>query len=329
MTGPEQMANAARRPPMAIAAIAVASAIASLAAFTALKPDAHAQAGGTPDLSARLANARDGEVITLSPRHYGMVRLRNRSFSPAVTIRAQGATFDGIDLRDVKGVTIIGGTVKGAGGRSRGVNAQSVENIELRDMTVTGAWVGMAMGGSNIRIINNRLTGLISEGIHVPMSRNILIDGNICEKFNPNVTTYDNLGKVITKGDHPDCIQSWSRPKAPPAADITIQNNVMEGRMQGIFFGNHVRNGVNDGGYDRIIIRNNRIKVMYPNAIMLADARNSVVTGNIVETLPGGKSPKPPFRPNKSDIRVSGENNVVCGNRVADFPTNPATRRCK
>ena len=181
---------------------------------------------------------------------------------------------------------------------------------------------------SAVTLSNNKLTGLISDGIDIAQSRLVTVKNNSCRDFAPTATQFDENGKRTIVGDHPDCIQAWSRPASPPVADIVIENNSMEGTMQGIFFGNHVRNGVDDGGFDRIVIRNNVVRVTHSNGIRISDGRDSIVTGNRVSTFPGPLNPRS-GRPNRSIINVAGERNLVCGNTIADFPASEPTRPCR
>ena len=280
-------------------------------------------------LVARLETAKGGETITLAPGEYGVVKFPARTYVPAITLMAGSARFTGLVLKKVEGVSINGGTVTGPGGRSYGVLINGARNITVEGMTITGAHRGIVLGRSDrVRVSGNTLTGLLSDGIDVSNASNVVVRGNTCRDFSPRPTTFDAAGKRLTVGDHPDCIQGWSRPPTP-MSDVLVENNDMEGKMQGVFFGNHVRNGVNDGGYDRIIIRNNRVRVTHPNGIVIYDARDSIVTGNTVSTYPGPVNPRS-GRPNRSNIRVKdGVRTIVCGNRIADFPNTPPTRRCR
>lgn len=281
-------------------------------------------------LVARLKSTRGGETITLAPGDYGVVKFPARTFQPAIRIVADKARFTGLVLRGVTGVTISGGTVNGPGGRSYGITIGDTRDLTLENMTITGAHRGIVLGQSDrVTIVNNRLTGLISDGIDIARASNITVRGNSCSNFSPTPTTFDAAGKRLTVGDHPDCIQAWSRPISAPTSDIVVENNRIEGAMQGVFFGNHVRKGVDDGGFDRVVIRNNRIRIDHPNGIVLMNGRNSVVTGNEVSTLPGSINSRRPDRPVRAMIRVKeGAGNRVCGNRIADFPRDLAARRC-
>lgn len=279
-------------------------------------------------LLARLHAAKGGDRIVLPPGDYGAVKIAGLAFSPQVRLDGAGATFSSLVLDGVSGLALAGGTVRGLGGRSYGINIRSVKDVAIERMTVTGAHRGLVIGGSDGLLLSDlNLTGLLSDGIDLAMSRNVVIRRISCSNFTPTATTFDAAGKRLTVGDHPDCIQAWSRPKAPPVSDVLIEDSRMEGKMQGIFFGNHVRNGVDDGGYDRITIRNNRIRVMHPNGIALMDARDSRVTGNVVENMPGGVNPRRPDSPVRTWLRVSGTV-AACGNTVPDFPRDPSTRKC-
>jgi len=109
-------------------------------------------------------------------------------------------------------------------------------------------------------------------------------------------------------------------------ADIVIRGNVMEGEMQGIFLGNHVRKGVDDGGFDRITIENNEVTVSFPQGIGLFDARDSVVRNNTVRTIPGSTLPN--GKRVRANLRVTGTGNRVCGNKVTAIPKHSASRPC-
>lgn len=281
-------------------------------------------------LLERLRQAKGGETIQLAAGDYGRLILPSRQFTPAVTLNAAAARFSGIVIRDGGGVAVKGGTIVGPGRGSYGVTVQESRDVAIDGMRIRGAHRGIVVGGSEgVRLENNQLVGVIAEGINVALSRQIVIRGNRCAEFTPTLTVFGADGRRLVEGDHPDCIQGWSRPKAPPMADVLIENNIAQGKMQGIFFGNHIRNGVDDGGFDRVVIRNNQVASMFANAIVLASARNSQVVGNTIETIPGAVNPKRPGAKIRANLRVTGEGNVVCGNKVADFPNHPGSSRCR
>src|SRR3546814_16542705 len=59
--------------------------------------------------------------------------------------------------------------------------------------------------------------------------------------------------------------------------------------MQVISAFNHLRNGVDDGGFDRLTIIDNDIQVSAPQALAVVDGRDIVVPGNRIRTLRGAK----------------------------------------
>ena len=280
-------------------------------------------------LMRRIAAAKSGETINVKPGNYGPITLSNLRFAKPVRLLAGGANFSGIVLRDIAGIEWIGGTVTGPGGRSYGINIASSRNVRIESMTITGAHRGIVIDRSaNVAIVGNRLTGLISDGIDIALSHGVRVERNSCRNFSPTPAVYDAAGKNIKDGDHPDCIQAWSRPTAPPTSDLTIIGNDIEGRMQGIFLGNHVRNGVDDGGFDRVVIRGNRMKIAVGNGIAVGGGRNVLVTDNDVGTIPGSMLPNRPI-PIKASIRINGEGAVACGNRVEAVPQGVGTQPCR
>lgn len=276
----------------------------------------------------RLASARPGETIRLAPGDYGAVTLPARTWSPAIRLEAGGAQFAGLVLRNVQGVMISGGAIIGPGGRSYGISMRGAGLIRIENMRISGAHRGVVVAeSSDIALIGNELTGLKSDGINIALSRRVLVQRNRCFDFSPAMAVFDAAGKRLRDGDHPDCIQAWSRPSHPPVSDVQVLDNEAVGIMQGIFFGNHVRGGIDDGGFDRVIIRGNRLRVAL-NALVLSGGRDSVVRDNIVEQFPGMIFPSRPNLRIKSSIRVFGNGTLVCGNVVRSGGTNPGATRC-
>lgn len=294
-----------------------------------LLPGCSASGQGVDDpLSRRIAQAKPGEVISVKVGDYGRVTLKNLNFPKSIRVNATGSTFAGIVIWGSTGIEWVGGTVSNSADKSYGVHIRESRDITVKGLTVMNATRGMVIDrGEGINIIGNTLTKLRSDGIDVALSHRVLVDGNSCRDFSPNPAVYDASGRLIRDGDHPDCIQAWSRPTAPATSDVTVTNNSAEGRMQGIFFGNHIRDGVDDGGFDRVVIRNNRINVGFGNGIVIGNSRGGVVRDNIVDTTPGAMLPNKPIRV-KAVIRVQGTDNLVCGNKVSAVPAGFGTERC-
>lgn len=286
---------------------------------------------GPSQVSRLLANAKPGQVIVLPSSARGeTIGLTNRHFSPAIRIDARNALLSGVVIRNSSGIILSGGTVMGPGGRSYGINISHSKNIRVEDMTISGAHRGIVMGRSqDIAVVNNQLVGLIAEGVNIALSQRVLIQGNRCANFNPTPATRDAAGNLIKDGDHPDCIQAWSRPDGTPTGDVWVVGNHIEGRMQGIFFGNHVRNGVDDGGFDRIVIENNNIRVSSYHGVTLYASRGGRVRNNQIATIPGLFNPKPPHRPVMAGLRLIGNVNVAaCGNTVEGRTSGDGLARC-
>lgn len=300
------------------------------------------QLQATPEtLEKVFARANDGDTIILQPGVYSGVRLKGRSFDKPVTIQAEKATIEGLLAQGIGGVRIVGGVFKvpppitkdsgkqvyTAALRLDGSSRVTIENIRAfgpgakvgetdgpfgegygvqvvggSDMTVTGGQfqglkVGIVMGRvTGFRIADNELMALRSDGIDVAESRQGVIENNSCRDTRVRDT------------EHPDCIQLWSRPTSPPTADVVIRKNRAKGHTQGISLFNHTRDGVNDGGFDRITIEDNDVEVEFPNGIALTEGRDSIVRNNQVRTAAGAQY--------IARITVS-EGTVRCGNKVA------------
>ncbi|NJR79371.1 right-handed parallel beta-helix repeat-containing protein [Sphingomonas corticis] len=305
-------------------------AVLTVAALVACTGAASAPTGpATPaTLMARLKSAKGGETIRLAPGDYGIVNFPREVHSPAITIDASGATFTGLVLNKVGGVTIRGGQVVGPGGRSYGISIRGSERVRIENMRISGAHRGIVTNESrDIALVGNALTGLVSDGIDVASSQRVLVQRNSCRDFSPNLAVFDAAGKKVRDGDHPDCIQGWSRSTLPPTSDVQVLDNVIEGRMQGIFFGNHVRNGVDDGGFDRIVIRGNKVTVNM-NGIVLSGARGGHVRDNKVELWPELPFPERKNFRLRPSIRLLGEGIVACGNVVLPVPRAPGQGPC-
>lgn len=282
------------------------------------------------NLERALEQAGGGAKIVLTPGDYGAVAFPARNFRPALQIDARAARFTGITLAKVSGVAIKGGTLRGPGGRSYGISISEARNIRISDMRIGGAHRGIVVNQSeNVTLIGNKLTGLISDGINVAYSKRIRVERNSCADFRPTPAIYDATGKRLRDGDHADCIQAWSRPQFAPTSDLTIVGNEADGLMQGIFLGNHVRDGVDDGGFDRVVIRGNRVRVGMPNGILVSNARGGEVTDNVVRTTPGAVLPNRPGWAVRAKLLVKDSTVRVCGNSVESLPGSPGTEPCR
>ncbi|MDZ7588219.1 MAG: right-handed parallel beta-helix repeat-containing protein [Parasphingorhabdus sp.] len=188
------------------------------------------------DIVALLTNAADGSTVTLPAGDYGVVTIPQRKLVRGITLDASAARFTALVINHVEGLTIKGGTIIGEAGFKTGyaINARWVKRLTIRDMRISGSVRGIVVSDAeNIELMNNQLTALRSDGINFAIVKNILVQGNSCSAFTPIKATYDQNGKLLKDGDHPDCIQSWATDGS--SYNIRVIGNRMEGFMQGIF----------------------------------------------------------------------------------------------
>lgn len=325
------------------------AAVALALSLSASSPSAAERLNATPQtLTAVLKKAKGGDTVILDPGIYRAVRISERTFVPALTLDARSATVEGLAAKGISGLTIEGGTFTlppptkhprtgkpwfGFALRLDNVKAIKVVNVNFRgpgagegpDAPYGQGYGLFVVTGSDFEVSNSRFKGfksgivltrvrgfhlnanhfdaMRSDGIQIAESRNGRVEDNVCG------TTR------IRDKEHPDCIQLWSRPTSLPTADVTIRRNRAEGPTQGIGMFNHIRNGVDDGGFDRILIEDNDMYVGFPHGIALIDARDSIVRNNRIRTYPGARW--------RAGITV-GPANVRCGNTVASGAGKPA-----
>ncbi len=325
-----------RRPLYAIAALAV------LGGCGMARANDSPRVGTPANLNALLRDAKGGEVIVLSSGDYPPIRLLGRTFAKPLVIDASAATLNGVYANRVEGLDIRGGEfhvpppfLKAGTDRmiyGAALRLDDVKNVRLSDLKIVGPGAlpgapedafGEGDGikifvGSDVEVTNGRFTGL-KNGLALSRIDGFRISGNAFEGMRAdgmNISAVRNgviqhnecRGTRVRDGEHPDCIQVYSRPEAPPTADLVIRNNTAEGPTQGVFLGNHTHNGINDGGFDRILIEDNDLYVGFANAIAVMDGRNSIVRNNRIRTFPGA--------PYQARITLRGDV-IQCGNIVA------------
>ena len=254
--------------------------------------------------------ARGGDRITLAAGNYEPIVVKNQQWDKPVTVDATAAQLQSVTFVSVANLVWRGGDFNGSDSLPYGFVVRTSTDVSFEGARVshymrTGLAFDRITGG---RIAHNSFSDMGSDGMDVALSRRILIDGNTCSAFVP------------LPGAHPDCIQSWSRPSDPPTADLTIVRNTMDGSMQGISLFNHVRDGVDDGGFDRIVIARNKVHVSYPNGIAAYDCRDCVVRDNDVDTVPGSGY--------KTSVRLFRGSVTVCSNKVPLVPASGGDRDC-
>lgn len=231
-----------------------------------------------------LALLVNGATVKLAPAPNPCppIAITGRTYNPPVTIDATGAALTRVDLNTVSGIIWHGGEFSGTNTVSSGFAVTSSDHVALESATLHNYLRNNISfsNSSDFRITNNVMSHSGADGIDIALSRRGLIDGNVCS--DPDTTT----------GSHPDCVQLWSRPTAPPVADIAIVGNTATGAMQGFNGFNHVRPDatgkmVNDGGFDRITVVGNTAAVSYPDGIYFTDCRSCVFFGNHFVTPKG------------------------------------------
>ncbi|MBV8970907.1 MAG: right-handed parallel beta-helix repeat-containing protein [Sphingomonadaceae bacterium] len=288
---------------MILFALAVAAATGSPS--VAAPPKAVNVAADPLSVNAILASVPAGATVRLVAGSYPIVTIRARSFDPPITVDASAATVAGVQVISSSGVRWTGGVINGLrptdGGANVGFGATLSSQIVVDGVHVSGFRTGIAFdrvtGGA---ITGNWLAHMTSDGIDLGRSRSVTIARNTCTDFTPSDLA------------HPDCIQAWSRPDAAPVSDLVITGNSAVGAMQGISLFNHVRDGVDDGGFDRISISNNNVLVIYGDGISVYSCRGCSVRNNSVNSLPNYYS--------RAQLSIIDGSVDQCGNVVAMVP---------
>ena len=321
---------------VAISVCAAAAPVAAVAATLSANP---------ASVATVLLRAKPGDTVVLAPGEYPAARFHGKSFEPRISIEAGAAIITRWKFDGWAGLTIKGGTwrngceatlpcfskalsfVRGHKITLQGLKLQGpreafpdrqdivptaygVEFVDSTEFVITnsqfaGFRTGLLIGqSSDFKVIGNTFTRMSSDGMNAAMSRRGLIEGNTCTDF-----------KILDR-EHPDCVQIWSRPKAPPTSDLIIRRNTSRGAMQGFSGFNHTRKGVNDGGFDRITIEDNDVESTYVHGVSLTEARDSVVKNNRIKSLPGS-------RWIANVILRDSPFSVRCGNVVGPFGAKP------
>ena len=223
-------------------------------------------------LAAALATATPGSVIAVTGT-CPATTIAPATFKPAVTIDARAARFAGtLTLDHVSGLAINGGTygpIAYKAGSAITILASSFVTVQHARIADVDRGIKIGPGSFDVLIARNRFDRMRVDGVDIT-ARRVTVDRNVF------------TGSTQSGLEHPDCIQGWSRPDAI-VADVTVTNNSCTGHTQGISFFNHIRAGIDDGGFDRITIRGNAVNVTESNGIGVADCRDCIVEGN---TLP-------------------------------------------
>lgn len=241
-----------------------------LAAFSAATGAFAAErvATNAADLHAAIENARSGDHIILESGEYGALIVRNRQFSPPLSISAASrgapATFQSIMMMNANGImiseidvvygpsasplTTFAVEIRGGADISlanvsivssrnavrdddaNGVMIRDSARISIKDSRISDAFRGVVIFESaDTEILRTSFQAIGSDGIALRGSQRVLIADNLFTEFKA----------VDPVKFHPDAIQIWSRHAARAAQDVVIRGNVVRrgagDPTQGIF----------------------------------------------------------------------------------------------
>lgn len=278
---------------------------------------------------AALSGLQPGATVRLSPGPHEKIVIKDRQFDPPVTIDARGATVKGLEINNSSGIVWRGGTIEapyGRGdedishrGKGPGFYASNVarsRDITFDDVTFTNARNGMVAGRNNgLTVRNSRFEGLRSDGIDSVGNSNVLIENNRFYNARPIPSTGSKADGTFIDGDHADAIQIWAPKDVPVSTDITIRNNVIEGRTMGInTFGPWGE------GYRRIIVENNTIDISYPPGISVMHCTDCRVRYNRLTPNSEAK--------HKVNLRTDKSTGLFCENKITAIPGHRANAKC-
>jgi hypothetical protein len=286
-------------------------------------------------LQTVLSSAGPGSRIVLTPGRYGPVRLNGAGLAPGLQIDAGQAEVQAWFFKDAKGLTLTGGNWFPGPARAHPRTGLPTHDAALRcdgcaDLTVENAVFkgpDNELAGRAIQIVGaERVTVRDSRFRELMIAMSLLrvdgfvLTGNRCERLERDcIIVGESRNGLIAEnhasesepmpGTHPDGIQLFSRPSSPPTSDVVIRDNVVTGKTQGIFLGNHVRHGIDDGGFDRITIERNVVDVSFPQGLSVQSARGLTLRGNRVSTHEGARW--------RASLNVKDSTDVRrCGNQV-------------
>lgn len=160
----------------------------------------------------------------------------------------------------------------------RGLLVTHSRAITLADSRLHDLMKGAIFVGSEaLRISNNRLEDIRSDGLNFAGVRDVRIANNYLTDFHPN----------LSRGDHPDYIQFWTRGTDRETTDVVIIGNVLlQGQgaeSQSIFIGNEKRNWY----YRNFRIERNLIYQSHFHGISAYGLVGATIARNTIVAFPG------------------------------------------
>ncbi|NJM82102.1 MAG: hypothetical protein HC844_06065 [Tabrizicola sp.] len=190
--------------------------------------------------------------------------------------------------------TFDGDVAKGLGGGSDGYalgrglvignsNGVTVEGSEIKNF-MRGVF---AYESQNIKVIDNDISGMRSDGLNFTQVQGVLIEDNFIHDFRAAAGT----------GDHGDMIQFWTSGTTKPSTDITIRGNTLDvgqgSWSQSIFMRNEVVDQGKAGAsmyYQNVLIEGNTIKNAHTHGITVGETDGLVVQNNVLVAATLNKS---------------------------------------
>ncbi|MCT2398388.1 right-handed parallel beta-helix repeat-containing protein [Novosphingobium mangrovi (ex Huang et al. 2023)] len=217
-----------------------------------------------------IEDAPPGAVIVLAPGDYGKIRIQGKTWSEPVTLNMTDARAT-LEIGNAQGVRVVGGTF-GLVSQGYAIHVLNSRDIGFENVKMTSAQRGLVIAQSqDVSVSHARIVNMTIDGINIGSSQRVTVTDSSCSDF--------RTGKA-----HPDCIQMWSSPTRGITQDVKLLRNSSDGDMQGFTAFNHVRKGVDDGGFDRITIADNRVRAYRVNGVAVYDCRNCVIVNNVAET---------------------------------------------
>jgi len=227
-------------------------------------------------LAAAIATARDGDVLTLPPGDYGLVKIQNQKWTRPITLDLRQASLR-MSVLDSSGIKMIGGTFEnalGEGTDAYGFYARGSSDLSFEGPLFRNSKRGLVLDRSHHVIVTRAtFTNLFVDGMNIAASHHVTVSDSECSAF------------VSSQISHPDCIQLWSRAGQGMTTDITLLRNRSIGDMQGFTaFGS-----AKDGGYERVTVIGNYAATTYPQGVAIYDCKDCVVKDNVGMTPRGAR----------------------------------------
>jgi len=270
----------------------------------------------TPEtLTAKLIKAAAGGETLELVGAFGDLRLSGQQWSRPITLDCSRATLGAWYWSKVSGVRVLGGEARSwkfddaqdievervgfPGDGRKGTGLQFVRGAHVAGRRCTFRDYKNAQNFSqcdDFEAIGHWIEHMRSDGVQAGMSHRGLIAGNTIKDTE------------VEGEEHADGIQLWSRPTVAPTSDIVIEHNVILGATGGINGFDHTRDGVPDGGFERITIRENLCWIGWRNGVALYNGRGVTLDGNDIRSLDGGRGQARILLPGCSGITLGRPN---------------------